>query len=127
MNNDSFDHLWVFTPILGTDDEVMAIFAPSLEECHKLDVFTQLQAVRYIGSKIRRSRGVWGAPRRSRLDEARDWLATTLLAHIPVPDWSYHCKVFWFLVMIDGSHHLSLKQLFNCPVLRDNAYSPTAF
>lgn len=90
-------HLWAFVAecILhsGTDEGIMNYFAPSLEECHKLEVFTQLQAIRHVASKIRRSRGVWGAPRRSRADEARDWLATTLLAHIPVPNWNYHSKV----------------------------------
>lgn len=86
--------------LIGTDEAIMSLFAPSIEECHRLEIFTQLQAVRYIGSKIRRSRGVWGAPRRSRLDEARDWLATTLLAHISIPDWNYHCKAVYLGLMI---------------------------
>ena len=56
-------------------------------------MFSQLQAARYIGSKIRGQRLPWGSIRRSRLDEAREWLATVMLAHVPVVDWNYHSKV----------------------------------
>ena len=33
--------------MIGTDDRTMAAFAPSLEECHQADIFTQLQALRF--------------------------------------------------------------------------------
>nr|XP_039254006.1 DNA-directed RNA polymerase III subunit RPC2-like [Styela clava] len=89
--------------LIGTDESIMSLFASSIEECHRLEVFTQLQATRYIGQKIRRNRGMWGAPRRSRNDEARDWLATTLLAHVPVIDWNYHCKAVYLGLMIRRS------------------------
>nr|CAB3265030.1 DNA-directed RNA polymerase III subunit RPC2 [Phallusia mammillata] len=86
--------------LIGTDENLMSLFAPSIEECQKLEIFTQLQASRYIGSKIRRQRGSWGFVRRSRTDEAREWLATTLLAHVPVIDWNYYSKAVYLSLMI---------------------------
>ena len=66
---------------------------PRFSVASSSQVFTQLQASRYIGTKIRRQRTPWGSVRRSRTGEARDWLATTLLAHVPVIDWNYYAKV----------------------------------
>ncbi|CAK8685075.1 unnamed protein product [Clavelina lepadiformis] len=86
--------------LIGTEENVMSLFASSIEHCHKLEIFTQLQASRYIGSKIRRQRGSWGSVRRSRTDEARDWLATTFLAHVPVIDWNYQSKAVYLALMI---------------------------
>uniref|UniRef100_H2Z7Q0 DNA-directed RNA polymerase subunit beta n=1 Tax=Ciona savignyi TaxID=51511 RepID=H2Z7Q0_CIOSA len=80
--------------LIGTEEHVMSMFSPSLE------VFTQLQASKYISGKIRRQRQVFGAARQSRTDEARDWLNTTLLAHIPVIDWNYHAKAVYLALMI---------------------------
>jgi DNA-directed RNA polymerase III subunit RPC2 len=34
--------------MIGTDDRTMTSFAPSLEECHRAEIFTQLQALRYL-------------------------------------------------------------------------------
>ena len=45
--------------MIGTEDQVMTAFAPCLEECQKAQVYTQTQALRYIGNKIKRQR-VWG-------------------------------------------------------------------
>ncbi|XP_078485714.1 DNA-directed RNA polymerase III subunit RPC2 isoform X2 [Ciona intestinalis] len=86
--------------LIGTEENVMSMFSPSLEDCHKLEVFTQLQASKYISGKIRRQRPVWGAARQSKTDETRDWLNTTLLAHIPVTDWNYHAKAVYLALMI---------------------------
>ena len=46
--------------MIGTEDQVMTAFAPCLEECQKAQVYTQTQALRYIGNKIKRQR-VWGS------------------------------------------------------------------
>lgn len=36
--------------MVGCEEEVISTFAPSLEECHKLNIYTQLQV--YIRNKI---------------------------------------------------------------------------
>ena len=45
--------------MIGTEDQVMTAFAPCLEECQRAEVFTQTQALRYIGNRIKRQR-TWG-------------------------------------------------------------------
>ena len=45
--------------------------------------FIFLQALKFIGSKVRQKR-MWGGSKRSKIDEAREILATTVLAHVPV-------------------------------------------
>lgn len=34
--------------LIGTEEEFMKKFAPSLEECHALNIFAQNQALRYV-------------------------------------------------------------------------------
>lgn len=45
-------------------------------------VFTS-QALKYLGNKVRRQR-MWGGPKKTKMEEARELLATTILAHVPV-------------------------------------------
>ena len=33
--------------MIGTDDRTMTAFDPSLEECHRAEIFTQLQALSF--------------------------------------------------------------------------------
>ena len=68
--------------MIGSEESVTSAFMASFEEAQRLNVFSQLQALTYIGSKIRQ-RQVWGRAR-SKLDDARELLAHTILAHVPV-------------------------------------------
>ncbi|XP_061415849.1 DNA-directed RNA polymerase III subunit RPC2 [Lethenteron reissneri] len=85
--------------MIGTEERVMAAFSPSLEECQKAQVFTQLQALRYVGNKVRRQR-MWGGPKKSKMDEARELLATTVLAHVPVKEFNFRPKCVYVAVMV---------------------------
>lgn len=38
--------------MVGCEEEVISTFAPSLEECHKLSIYTQLQVLPVFGNKI---------------------------------------------------------------------------
>ncbi|PIK34031.1 putative DNA-directed RNA polymerase III subunit RPC2, partial [Apostichopus japonicus] len=69
--------------MVGTEDSLMSQFAPNLEECHRLQIFTQTQALNYIGSKLRQ-RQRWGGQIKTKVDEARDLLTNTVLTHVPV-------------------------------------------
>ncbi|XP_014187124.2 DNA-directed RNA polymerase III subunit RPC2 [Haplochromis burtoni] len=69
--------------MIGTEESVMASFAPSLEECQKAQIFTQTQALRYLGNKVRRQR-MWGGPKKTKMEEARELLASLILTHVPV-------------------------------------------
>ena len=84
--------------LVGSEEDVLSVFAPSLEECANLRIFTQLQALEYIGSKCRQVR-TWGKPK-SRVDEAADVLAGVVLAHVPVVDFDYRMKCVYLALMV---------------------------
>lgn len=84
--------------LIGSEEDVLSVFAPSLEECANLHIFTQLQALEYIGGKCRQVR-TWGKPR-SKVDEASDVLAGVVLAHVPVVDYNYRMKCVYLALMV---------------------------
>ncbi|KAL1466609.1 hypothetical protein MTO96_042610, partial [Rhipicephalus appendiculatus] len=93
--------------MIGTSDVVQSAIASSLEECHRAEVFTQTQALRYLGSKLKHRRmffagggGGGGGQRKSVVDDARDILATTVLAHVPVEDFNFRIKCFYLAIMV---------------------------
>lgn len=45
--------------------------------------FVSFQALKYIGNKVRRQR-MWGGPKKTKMEEARELLASTILTHVPV-------------------------------------------
>jgi DNA-directed RNA polymerase III subunit RPC2 len=45
---------------------------------------------RYLGSKTKQKRFFSSAPKKSPVDEARDLLATMVLAHVPVSSYLVH-------------------------------------
>ncbi|XP_053575638.1 DNA-directed RNA polymerase III subunit RPC2 [Bombina bombina] len=87
--------------MIGTEDHVMSAFGPSLEECQKAQIFTQMQALKHIGNKVRRQR-MWGGggPKKSRVDEARELLASTILTHVPVKEFNFRAKCIYTAVMV---------------------------
>ena len=85
--------------MIGSEDQILSAVAPCLEECHKAQVFTQTQALRYLGSKVRQRR-MWGGPRKSKMEEAREILATTILAHVPVKNWNFKVKASYTALML---------------------------
>ncbi|XP_077521380.1 RNA polymerase III subunit RpIII128 [Amblyomma americanum] len=90
--------------MIGTSDAVQAAIASSLEECHRSQVFTQTQALRFIGGKLKHRRmffgGGGGGHRKSPVDDARDILATTVLAHVPVEGFNFRMKCFYLATMV---------------------------
>lgn len=46
-------------------------------------LFVSFQALKYIGNKVRRQR-MWGGPKKTKMEEARELLASTILTHVPV-------------------------------------------
>lgn len=76
-------------------------FTPTLEECHNLKIYTQEGALKYLGSKLVAKRYVTSANKvKSPTDEARDLLATTVLAHIPVQEYNFRLKAVYLAVMV---------------------------
>lgn len=84
--------------LVGSEEDVLSVFAPSLEECANLKIFTQLQALEYIGGKTRITR-TWGKPK-SKVDEACDVLAGVVLAHVPVQKYNFRMKCVYLALMV---------------------------
>lgn len=84
--------------MVGCEEEVISTFAPSLEECHKLNIYTQLQALQYVGSKVRQ-RATWGKSR-TKVEEARELLAGVMLAHVPVIKYDFKAKCVFLALMV---------------------------
>ncbi|XP_050391784.2 DNA-directed RNA polymerase III subunit RPC2, partial [Patella vulgata] len=85
--------------MIGSEEEVMTSIAPCLEECHRAQVFTQTQALKWIGSKIRQ-RNQWPSGTKCKIDEARDVLHSVILAHVPVEEWNFKLKAVYLALMI---------------------------
>lgn len=77
---------------------------PTLEECHNLKIYTQESALRYLGTKLVAKRYVTTASKmKTPMDEARDLLATTVLAHVPVEQYNFRLKAIYLGLMVGNS------------------------
>ncbi|XP_033741711.1 DNA-directed RNA polymerase III subunit RPC2-like isoform X2 [Pecten maximus] len=85
--------------MIGSEEEVLTAIAPCLEECHRAQVFTQTQALKYIGMRVRQRR-MWGPPKKSKVDDARDVLHSVVLAHVPVVKWNFKVKSAYMALMV---------------------------
>ncbi|KAI9296304.1 DNA-directed RNA polymerase III subunit RPC2 [Neoconidiobolus thromboides FSU 785] len=86
--------------VTGGDVAYMDIFAPSIEECGQLKIFSQQQALDYVGTKTKVARrpAAMGI-KRTQADEALDCLANTVLAHITVEDLNFRPKAIYITIM----------------------------
>ncbi len=103
--------------MVGTEDAVMTSMAASLEECNRAAIFTQNQALRFIAAKLKAKRffggpssgaggakgfkaGAFGAAR-GPFEDARDILATTVLAHVPAEEgFNFKMKAVFMALMV---------------------------
>ncbi|KAI8622243.1 hypothetical protein BC830DRAFT_1163145 [Chytriomyces sp. MP71] len=71
--------------ICGSDDEMLALLSPTFEDAAKLNIATQRQALEFIGSKVKLTMKTqrFGV-KRNLYEEAKELLATTVIAHVPV-------------------------------------------
>jgi DNA-directed RNA polymerase III subunit RPC2 len=96
--------------LVGSEDHLLNSLALSLEEPARLGIYTQTQALRYIGTKIRgrvntHHHASFGGPnassssfhRKPQLpeDEARDVLANVVLSHVPVDKYNFRTKAIF--------------------------------
>eukprot|EP00735_Rhodelphis_limneticus_P006952 TRINITY_DN19427_c0_g1::TRINITY_DN19427_c0_g1_i1::g.7866::m.7866 TRINITY_DN19427_c0_g1::TRINITY_DN19427_c0_g1_i1::g.7866 ORF type:complete len:1164 (-),score=318.42,sp/Q9NW08/RPC2_HUMAN/63.38/0.0,RNA_pol_Rpb2_6/PF00562.23/3.8e-120,RNA_pol_Rpb2_1/PF04563.10/8.2e-49,RNA_pol_Rpb2_1/PF04563.10/1.3e+03,RNA_pol_Rpb2_7/PF04560.15/3.9e-28,RNA_pol_Rpb2_2/PF04561.9/1.3e-24,RNA_pol_Rpb2_4/PF04566.8/2.6e+03,RNA_pol_Rpb2_4/PF04566.8/3.2e-22,RNA_pol_Rpb2_3/PF04565.11/1.2e+02,RNA_pol_Rpb2_3/PF04565.11/7.6e-21, len=87
--------------LVGSQAEYGEGMSSSLEECSTLKIFTQTQALEYLGSKVRVIRRPWmAASRRSKVDEARDLLHSVIICHIPVVNFDFRLKATYLCLML---------------------------
>lgn len=87
--------------MVGTETSVMSAFAASVEECQRLQVFTQQQALRYMASRlVVKVFSVGHSSNKSGSDEVLHLLVTTVLAHVPVENLDFKVKAFYLALMV---------------------------
>lgn len=86
--------------LVGSEDFIVNALALSLEEPRKLGIHTQLQALKYIGSKIRRYSNSYRKPLPPE-EEAREVLDRVVLSHVPVNHFDFRAKRFTWATLPD--------------------------
>jgi DNA-directed RNA polymerase III subunit RPC2 len=84
--------------VAGPNAAYQELFAINFEECSKLGVQTQQQALEYLGSKVKTVRRL-NAPKLTFLQEGIEALATTIIAHISVHDLDFREKSLYMAIM----------------------------
>ena len=88
----------IFELVAGDDYEYGDAFSINLEECAKMEIFTQQQALEWLGTKVR-------VPKRGNIqrgkpqDEAREFIADFILAHVPVINGDFRPKIMYIAIM----------------------------
>ena len=80
--------------LVGSEPYIVNALALSLEESSKAGIHTELQALRYIGSRINRSNTTYRRPILPE-DEARDVLDRVVLSHVPVDHYDFRAKAIY--------------------------------
>lgn len=84
--------------VAGTDMVYQDTFSINFEECSKAGVFTQQQALDYVGTRTKKSRASM-LQRRTPAQEALESLATVVAAHVPVKDLNFRPKAMFIAFM----------------------------
>ena len=87
--------------MIGFDDFTMTEFYATALECHKKNICTQLEALQYIGERVNQKRNLrWKRSPKTPVEEARDLLAKTILAHVPVIEYNFKSKAVYMACMV---------------------------
>jgi DNA-directed RNA polymerase III subunit RPC2 len=84
--------------VAGTDMVYQDTFSINFEECSKLKIFTQQQALDYIGTRTKKNRQSI-AQKRTPAREAMEALATIVIAHISVENLNFRPKALYMAFM----------------------------
>ncbi|KAI9269131.1 DNA-directed RNA polymerase III subunit RPC2 [Phascolomyces articulosus] len=85
--------------VCGNDHDLHDAFSINVEEASKMRVFTQLQALEFIGAKVKVNRKL-STVRKTMAEEALEVLATVILAHVPVENLNFREKSIYAAVMV---------------------------
>eukprot|EP00126_Sphaerothecum_destruens_P010425 Sdes_comp20738_c0_seq1m16591 len=85
--------------MIGTEKECLDLMTPSLQEANSMGIFTQNQALDFIGSKVRIAKRTW-VSKKSKIEEARELLSAVILAHVPVHRYNFRSKCVYIAVMV---------------------------
>ncbi|KZO97551.1 beta and beta-prime subunits of DNA dependent RNA-polymerase [Calocera viscosa TUFC12733] len=94
--------------VCGHNEDYREAFAANLEDAARLGVFTQRQALEYMGARVKVNRprpfgapgGGMQGPRRPAWEEAMEALATIVLAHVEMEGMDFRPKAVYVAVMV---------------------------
>ena len=89
-------------PLTNLSEEAQSEMYATILACHKLKICTQTEALEYIGGKITQRRDmIRFRSRKPPIEEARELLVSTILAHVPVVDFNFKPKAVYLSVMLN--------------------------
>lgn len=88
--------------VAGTDSTYQDDFSVNFEESAKLNIFSQQQALEYIGSRVKTGRkmAAGGPQRRNFAQDGLDALANIVLTHVPVHEMDFRPKALYVCFMV---------------------------
>ncbi|KAI9671132.1 MAG: DNA-directed RNA polymerase III core subunit ret1 [Caeruleum heppii] len=88
--------------VAGEDDIYQDTFSVNFEECARLGIFSQQQALEYLGSRIKISRRPVGTSvfRRNYTQEAIEALSSVIITHVPVSGMNFRPKALYIAFMV---------------------------
>lgn len=87
--------------VAGFDEVYQSTFAINILETQKEDIYTQAQALEYIGARIKLMRKPIGMPqRRDYKVEALEALASIIITHVPVENLDFQPKAMYIAFMV---------------------------
>ncbi|TPX09947.1 uncharacterized protein E0L32_008794 [Thyridium curvatum] len=90
--------------VAGSDGRYMDDFAVNFDDATRAGVFTQHQALEYIGTRVKmgsKNRPQAGPmPRRNNVEEGLDALANIIIAHVPIENLDFYPKAVYVAMMV---------------------------
>jgi DNA-directed RNA polymerase III subunit RPC2 len=83
--------------LVGSEPYYADMMSSSLEESCRLQVFTQAQALEFIGNRVTQRQQRKPKPK---AEEARNILASVILSHVPVVNYDFHVKAIYVGLVI---------------------------
>ncbi|MCJ1307224.1 DNA-directed RNA polymerase III core subunit ret1 [Agyrium rufum] len=92
----------VLSMVAGNDAMYQDQFSINFEECAKLGVQTQKQALEYLGQRVKMTRKPmgFGIPRKQYISEALEALASIIVTHVPVVGMDFRPKALYIAFMV---------------------------
>ena len=106
--------------VAGTDRQLIEDFSMNFEFTTNTNLFTQQQALEWLGSRIKITRRpmVFGQPRRNFVQEALEAVSSVLVAHVPITNLNFRPKALYFAHMA----HRVLMAKYNPKLIDDRDY-----
>ena len=87
--------------VAGHDATYQDRFAINFEECTRLEIFTQQDALEWLGARVKiMSRGAPGMARRNYRHEALEALSAVIITHVPVKGQNLRAKALYIAFMV---------------------------